>query len=53
MNGAQIAMCIIYGMNIGIGMVKHGEPKTDKYSFWTSLLSVGISIAILKWGGFW
>lgn len=53
MNGAQIAMCIIYGMNIGIGMVQHGEPKTGKYSFWTSLLSVGISIAILKWGGFW
>ena len=30
MNGAQIVMCIIYGMNIGIGMVKHCQPKTGK-----------------------
>ena len=48
----QIIMIVIYSMKIGINLIKDGEQSEQKYSFIGSCVSVAISVAILKWGGF-
>ena len=39
-------------IGIGISAGKHGEPRTDKWSVWTTLISAAIEITILAFGGF-
>ena len=46
-------MIVILAMELGISLVKHGEPKeNNNYSFPITLLSTAINVALLKWGGF-
>ena len=52
MKAPQIIMIIIMAMNLGINLVKNGEPKNETYSFSISLVSVVINIGLLIWGGF-
>ena len=53
MNAPQITIIVLYAMQIGIALVKHGEPRKEKYSVWTTMLGTLIGVAILWWGGFW
>jgi len=56
MNGAQVAMLLIMGFDLGSECIKHGEPKTGiaaTYNVWVRLLSVLILVGLLWWGGFW
>ena len=48
----QIAIIVLYGMALGAHLFKHGEPKEEKYNFWSALLSFAIYMALLTTGGF-
>lgn len=48
----QIIMIIIFCLSLGITMAKNGQPREDKYSFFTSLVATGIQVGVLIWGGF-
>jgi len=52
MRWPQIIIIALYTMSLGIHLAKHGEEKTGKYNFWSSLLSAIIIFALLKAGGF-
>ena len=49
---AQIILLILFGMDCGISLARHGKKKEDTYSFWWSLLEKIILIWILSVGGF-
>lgn len=48
----QIIYLALMMMDIGISLAKHGEPKNQKYNAWITSVSVAITVALLKWGGF-
>lgn len=48
----QMIIIVLYGLNLGINLSKHGEVRNDKYNFWSSLLAFVIVFAVLRWGGF-
>lgn len=48
----QIVMILIMGANLGMNLIKDGEPQEGKYSFWATLAGAAIQFALLKWGGF-
>ena len=48
----QFTMIAIYGIGIGLELARHGRPKTDTHNVWWSSLGVGISIFLLRSGGF-
>jgi hypothetical protein len=52
MGTPQIIWIALMAVSLGISLSKHGEPKKGKNSFWTALISFGIQLAILTWGGF-
>lgn len=47
MNGWFIALLVIYILELGIIMGKHGEPRTDKYNFWSSVITIVILMLII------
>ena len=47
MNIYFIVLMIMYILNIGIALGKHGEENVSKYSFLATLLGSGIGIALL------
>ncbi|GAA0083139.1 hypothetical protein [Clostridium sp. CTA-6] len=48
----QIILIILSTLSLGIVMSRHGQPREDKYNFFTNLISTGIVIGLLIWGGF-
>ena len=52
MHAPQIITMVLLSMNVGMNLIKHGEPKDDHYSFPIALASAGINVALLWWGGF-
>lgn len=48
----QIIYIALTAMGLGIVLVKHGEPRTDKYNIFVSLTSTVIVLIILFLGGF-
>lgn len=48
-NTTYVVMLLI---SLGIYLAKHGESKTVKYNFWSSLLLTIITLFILYKGGF-
>lgn len=52
MGAPQIILIIIYVLGLGISLAQHGEIKTKKENFWTSLFAVAVVIALLICGGF-
>ncbi len=51
---AQMMMIILMAMGLGANLIKHGETKNEsKYNFWWKIVSIGITIWILHYGGFW
>lgn len=49
---AQIIYLFIVVLGLGIALAKDGQPKTDKYSFWGTVVATLISLGLLYWGGF-
>lgn len=48
----QIIIVILYALNVGIALAKHGEPKEGNYNVFFTLIGAAISVGILWWGGF-
>ena len=51
----QITFLCLVILEMGFTIAKHGEKKTGPsayYSLWNSLISTGIVLGILHWGGF-
>ena len=48
----QLIVLILMAMNLGMALVKHGEPTNMKYNVLTSFLGNVITIGLLYWGGF-
>lgn len=48
----QIIIIVLYAMNLGINLVKHGEPLEGKHNVIVTLVSTIVIMGILKWGGF-
>ena len=44
-----IIWLVLVAMSVGIHLAKHGEPRTDKYNFWTGLLTAAIEVGLM-WG---
>lgn len=53
MRAPQVIMIVMLSIGLGIDIVKHGESKTGKYNFVTTLIAQLLVVAILYWGGFW
>lgn len=52
MHAPQIIMLALYAMSLGTYLANHGKPMDRKYNFWSALLSSGIQVALMWWGGF-
>ncbi len=48
----QIIILVIYMIGLGMSLANDGEVRMKKESFWLSLVSCGIMLALLWWGGF-
>lgn len=48
----QLIMLSLYMLDIGINLAKHGELKTERYNFFTTLFGALLGILILYCGGF-
>lgn len=44
-----IILLALMGINLGLNLGKHGEPKNEKYNFWGCLIATGIQV-LLFWG---
>lgn len=52
MKAPQITLIALYCLSLGITMSRHGQERVEKPNFFISLISAGIQIGILIWGGF-
>lgn len=52
MKTPQIIMIALLGMDLGMHMVKNGEPREGTYSFPIQLVATLMEIGLLVWGGF-
>lgn len=52
MSAPQIVMICLLAVEIGVALGKHGQPR-EPYNFLFNLISVGILVGLLWWGGFW
>jgi hypothetical protein len=52
MRWPQVFMLLLFGLSLGRGIFKDGDPDTP-ISFRSNLQGVVIMALILWWGGFW
>ena len=52
MNIWSIVVIVLYTLNLGVDLAKHGQQRTGEYNFWVSLLAFGIIMFCLYMGGF-
>lgn len=52
MHWPQLVWLALVMIGLGVDVARHGQPKTGKYNFWSSLAAIPIAIAILYFGGF-
>lgn len=48
----QLTYLALSCLAVGVHLAKHGEPRKDKYGFWSALISSAIMTFILYKGGF-
>lgn len=48
----RIIYCAILVLSLGMHLALHGEEKTTKYNFGTSLIAAAIQFTLLYFGGF-
>ena len=48
----QVLILMLFALDIGCVLAKHGEPKTDKHNVFITAISHAILVALLIWGGF-
>ena len=47
MNYYFIALLMLFAMNLGINLTRHGQPRKDNYNFITSLIAVLIESVLV------
>lgn len=52
MGTSQIITLVLLSLNLLFGAHYHGKERTGNYSFWVTLISVGIYVTLLMTGGF-
>lgn len=52
MGFCQWFVIVIYLLDLGVHLAKHGERKESRYNFWSTLIATIIMMAIFKCGGF-
>lgn len=53
MNAPQVTIVGLMVATAVLNLAKHGEPRTNPFSFPLSLVNVAIWATVLWWGGFW
>lgn len=48
---ATIILLIMMGIEFGIHLVKHDEPRTDRYNVWVALLSTALMLLLYYYAG--
>jgi LPXTG-motif cell wall-anchored protein len=48
----QMIYIILWGMSMGMAIVRHGQPETGKHNAIVSGIAGIIMLALLYWGGF-
>lgn len=48
----QIIVIVLFTLSLGMSLADDGKMKTKKESFFASLISSGIMLFLLYWGGF-
>ncbi len=48
----QIILIVLYAVSLLLNAYIHGKPKEGYNNFWIALISTGIDIGLLLWGGF-
>lgn len=48
----QITYIVLTTLGIGLVLAKHGQPRTEKYNVWWSLIGTAMVLPILYYGGF-
>jgi hypothetical protein len=51
MAAPQIVLIVLFSVSLLINARDHGRPRSNT-NFWNALVSTGITIGILIWGGF-
>jgi len=49
----QFTMIVLTAMSLGVGLSKHGEPKTGNHNFTLDIIATIIVHTILYFGGFY
>ncbi len=52
MHAPQIIYIIIMTIALTAHINNHGKPTNEKYNWWAKLISTGITVGLLIWGGF-
>jgi len=52
MTAPQIIILVLFAINLLVNANMHDKPRTNKYNFFTSLISISLNFLILYWGGF-
>ena len=47
MNYYFIVILMLFAMNLGINLTRHGQPREDNYNLFTSLIAVIIEIILV------
>ena len=53
MKWQQITMIVYLALNLAVGMLVNGQPKTGKHSFVDVFITVGLLFTVLYTGGIW
>jgi hypothetical protein len=48
---ATIILLIMLGVEFGIHLVKHNEPRYDRYNAWVALLDIAITLVLYYYAG--
>lgn len=48
----QMAIIVLFALNIFNNLTRHGQDKNEKYNFWVAIVNTFIWVLILKGGGF-
>ena len=48
----QLILILVFALDIGIGIAKHGQPKEGNHNVVTQILGAIIFLSLTYWGGF-
>ena len=52
MKTPQIIYLVFTGMGLLLSAYRHGKPRIGNESFWVTLFTTALVMAVIAWGGF-